>query len=93
MKKSLTIVALAAITAAGVATGAVAQQSNTQPRPMSAQQHQQMMGQGNMSNMPGMMNMMNDPKMSQQMTAMMDGCHKMMTQMNGMHGMQQKPAR
>ncbi len=93
MKKAFKIAALVAVTAAGLATAAVAQQSNVQQPPMSTQQHQQMMGQGNMSNMPDMMNMMNDPKMRQQMTAMMDGCHKMMTQMGSMHGNQQKTTR
>lgn len=94
--KALKIGALGAVTAAGLATGAMAQQSNDQQQPMSTEQHQQMMGRGNMSNMPdmmGMMNMMNDPNMRQQMTAMMGDCQKMMTQMSGMHGGQKKPAR
>ena len=77
--KSIKIAALGTLAAIGMATAALAQQSNPQPR-MTPEQHQQMMSGGGMMGHGNMMTMMNDPEMRQQMSQMMGHCERMMKQ-------------
>ncbi len=86
MKKNLKIVAVGALAAIGLASGAVAQQNSTA---MSAEQPRQTMS-GGMQN-GQMMTMMADPKMREQMTEMMAGCNRMMQKMGNMSNMDMKP--
>ena len=73
--KNLKIAALGLIGAVGVATTAVAQQPSQSMPGMTAEQHRQMMSQGDQKSQGGMM--MNDREMAQ----MMDSCGKMMKMM------------
>ncbi len=92
MKKNLKIIGVGALAAVGLASAAVAQQSNTQQPAMSAEQHRQMMSDGNkMGNGQMMGKMMTDPEMRKQMGAMMDNCNRMMKQMGSMSNMDMKP--
>ena len=90
MKNNLKIIGLSALAALGLASAAVAQQSNAQKPAMSAEQHRQMMSGGTENG--GMMGMMkNDPEMRKQMTEMMSNCNRMMEKMGNMFGMDMKP--
>ncbi len=90
MKKHLKVTAIGVLAAAGLASAAVAQQSNTQTAPANQSMNHQMMGQDGAMGDEHMM-MMNDPEMRQQMMEMMESCSKMMEKMGSMSGMQQKP--
>lgn len=89
MKKNLKIVAVGALAAIGLASGAVAQQNSTKAPAMSAEQNRQVMS-GGMQNGP-MMGMMADPQMRKQMTEMMASCNAMMQKMGNMPAMDMKP--
>lgn len=92
MKKNLKIIGVGALAAIGLASAAVAQQSDAQQPAMSAEQHRQMMSGGNMAGNGQMMGMMmNDPEMRKQMAEMMDNCNRMMKQMGSMSNMDVKP--
>lgn len=86
----LKLIGLGAFAAAGIATAAVAQQSNTQRPQMSAEQHRQMMS-GGMQGGQTMNGMNADPKMHQQMMTMMENCNRMMKNMGNMSDMNMKP--
>ncbi len=79
MTNTFKIAAVGALAALGLASAAVAQQTNAQKPNMSAQQHQQMMFGGMQHGQ--MMSMMTDPKMGQQMVK---ECTQMMQQMGNM---------
>lgn len=89
MKYKLKLITMGALSAAGLASAAVAQQHNSQSPNMSPKQHQQMMS-GRMQN-GHMMAMMADPEMRKQMTAMMEGCNRMMQQMGNMPATDMRP--
>lgn len=92
MKKNLKIIGVGALAAVGLASAAVAQQSDARQPAMSAEQHRQMMSGGNMAGNDQMMGMMmNDPEMKKQMAEMMDNCNRMMKQMGSMSNMDMKP--
>lgn len=82
MTNTFKIAAVGALAALGLASAAVAQQSNAQKPNMSAEQHQQMMSGGMQHGQ--MKPMMADPKMQQQMMQMMKDCNQMMQQMGNM---------
>lgn len=88
MKKHFKVAAIGALAALGLASAAVAEQSNTKAPANGPMNHQMMGQQGTMGN--GQM-MMNDPKMRQHMTEMMESCSKMMKHMSSMSDMQHKP--
>ena len=92
MKMNLKIIGVGVLVAVGLASAAVAQKSDAQQPAMSAEQHRQMMSDGNkMGNGQMMGKMMTDPEMRKQMGAMMDNCHGMMKQMGSMSNMDMKP--
>lgn len=92
MKKNLKIIGVGALAAIGLASAAVAQQSDARQPAMSAEQHRQMMAGGNMAGSGQMMSMMmNDPEMRKQMAEMMTNCNGMMKQMGSMSNMDMKP--
>ncbi len=92
MKKNLKIIGVGFLAAVGLASAAVAQKSDAQQPAMSAEQHRQMMSDGNkMGNGQMMGKMMTDPEMRKQMGAMMDNCNRMMKQMGSMSNMDMKP--
>ena len=82
MKKELKMIGVGAVAAAGLASAALAQQGDTQTRPTTHQQHQQMMS-GGMQN-GQRMGTMGDPEMHKQMMAMMENCNRMMERMGNM---------
>lgn len=86
----LKVIGLGTFAAAGIATAAVAQESNTQRPAMSAEQHRQMMSGANQGGQ--MQNgMMADPQMHKQMMTMMENCNRMMQHMGSMSNMNMKP--
>lgn len=92
MKNTLKIIGVGVLAAVGLASAAVAQKSDAQHPAMSAEQHRQMMSDGNkMGNGQMMGKMMTDPEMRKQMGAMMNNCNQMMKQMGSMSKMDMKP--
>lgn len=79
MKKDLKVALFGALATLGLASAAMAHQSDNQRPTMPAEEHQKMMsGDGMMGHGDMMMPMMNDPEMRKQMAEMMGGCAKMM---------------
>jgi len=92
MKKNLKIAGVGFLAAVGLASAAVAQKSDAQQPAMSAEQHRQMMSDGNKIGSGQMMGkMMTDSEMQKQMGAMMGICNRMMDQMGSMSNMDMKP--
>lgn len=90
--KNLKMIGIGALAAVGLASAAVAQNSNARQPAMSAEQHRQMMSDGTMRGGGQMMGMMmNDPEMRKQMADMMGQCNRMMKQMGDMSNMDMKP--
>lgn len=73
--KTVKIAAIGVVTALGLATTAMAQQSSGAMPDMTPEQHRQMMSRGDQKGQGGMM--MNQAEMAQ----MMDRCEKMMKMM------------